>query len=315
MSDKTLNLRFLCLIWVVSLLPNNCFAQKTKTEVGKCQIKIEETISEADVKRKCIELARIDAIRNAFGDVIVQGNSTYIQNKNTGEKTETQNVFNFYSDTYVNGEWIEDIAEPKINKTVQNNETWLSVEIKCKVRELQPTVVKFWSKSASCPDVKCQTEQFNDGQDFCLLFKTPVNGYLAVYLDVPMDGKTYRILPYKQYATEGSILVKADNDYIFFSKKHSQLENASYIDEMTLTLTQKGISESNKLFVLFSPKEQFCKPMLANIAETESQKQVIQTNFELPSHLPSEEFQRWLQQVRSRNKEMELSSIYINIKP
>jgi hypothetical protein len=54
-------------------------------------------------------------------DIIIQGNSTFIQNT-TGERTETQNVFNFYSDTYANGEWIRDVIDPvieKIQSTVQ----------------------------------------------------------------------------------------------------------------------------------------------------------------------------------------------------
>jgi len=290
-------------------------AQKTKTVSRKFQIKIEQNTTEADARNKCIEFARIDAIRNAFGDVIIQGNSTYIQNKNSGEKVETQNVFNFYSDTYVNGEWIEDVTEPTIEKTMQGNETWLSVKVKCKVRELKPSIANFSAKPASCPDIKCFTEQFNDGQDFFLWFKSPVDGVLAVYLDVPVDAKTYRILPYKQQAAESTVSVKADQEYVFFSRKHNSLLNDTYVDEMALALTQSGVAESNKLFVLFSPGGPFGKPMLSHVAETESQKQIAKSRFELPSHLPSEEFQRWLQQVRSRQKEIELTAIYLNIRP
>ncbi len=318
MQSRFLIFPTLYFLGAVFLQPLFCFAQKnlkTVTQTGEYQMRIEKTMSEADATNKCIEQARIAAIRNAFGDVIFQGNSTYIKNVNTGEKTETQNVFNFYSDTHVNGEWIKDIGKPKIEKVVQNNETWLTVTLKCEVRELKPSVINFSAKPASCPDVKCQTEQFNNGQDFFLIFKAPVNGYLSVYLDVPGEEKTYRILPYKQFATEGSVSVKADEDYIFFAKKNDKTDKSSYVDEMVLALTQEGISESNKLFILFSPREQLGKPMLSNIAETESQKQITKSNFELPSHLPSEEFQKWLQQLRSRNSEIQLSFIYINIKP
>ncbi len=278
-------------------------------------MRIERNMTEAEALRKCLELARIDAIRSAFGDVIMQGNSTFIENKNSNHKVESQSVFNFYSDTYVNGEWIEDANPPTIDKLIRDNETWLNVSVKCRVRELKASVVNFKAKPTSCPDVKCSTSEFNEGQDFFLYFKSPVDGFLAVYLDVPYEGKTYRILPYKQYATEGNVVVKADEEYVFFSKNPSQKGRSSYVDEMILALSQTGIAETNKIFILFSPKEEIGKPMLSNTIENEIQKQLVRGGFELPSHLPSEEFQKWLQQIRSRNRQIEFLATYINIKP
>jgi hypothetical protein len=294
----------------------NCaYSQNLITEWGEYQMKIEPNMTESEAKNKCLEFARIDAIRKAFGEVIIQGNSTFIQNTNTGLKTETQNVFNFYSDTYVNGEWVEDKNEPIFNKSVQGNDTWISVKVKCNVRSLKNKEISFETKTASCPEIKCQTEQFNNGQDFFLCFKSPVDGYLSVYLDVPTDAKTYRILPYKYYSAEGSVFVKADIQYTFFSKKNNVIGNSTFVDELTLDLTQPGIPENNKVFVLFSPKEPLGKPLLSNTMVAESNQTTNKGAIELPAYLPSDEFQKWMQKVRRRNPDIELSSKYISIKP
>jgi hypothetical protein len=290
------------------------FAQKVENSEGRYLMKIERNMTEDAAEQKCIELARIDAIRRAFGDVIFQGNSTYIQNKQ-GDKTETQNVFNFYSDTYANGEWLNDIEEPEISKIIEKGERWIEVTIKCRVRELRPSMVSFKFSAATCPKIECFTDQFNDGQDFYLYFKTPIEGYLTIFLDVPNDKTTYRILPYGKDASHSSVFVKADQDYFFFAKKHNEFGNNTAVDELTMTLTEKGVPETNRLFLLFSPNEFNDKPFLTGRPETKSQIEITSGNSQIPLHLPSKTFQEWQQKLRGRNKEIEYISFLININP
>ena len=46
----------------------------------------------------------------------------------------------------------------------------------------------------NCPETACRTSNFFDGEQFYLYFKSPVDGYLSVYID---EGDiTYRLLPY-----------------------------------------------------------------------------------------------------------------------
>lgn len=290
------------------------YSQKILKSEGVYSFRIERNISEDNAEKKCTELARIDAIRKVFGDVIIQGNSTFIQNK-IGEKIETQNVFNFYSDTYANGEWLEDTEEPQIRKFDNNGERWIEVKVYCRVRELKPSVVNFKANAATCPEQVCFTDQFNDGQDFYLYFKTSLDGYLSAYLDVPNDKTTYRILPYGKYSSKSSIFVRADQDYFFFSKNNDYLGDKPGIDELTLTLTEKGTPESNKIFLLFSPNETLDKPFLTGQAITQSQKDIVSENNQIPLHLPSKDFQEWQQKIRGRNKDMEFKSFLININP
>lgn len=301
-------------IYMLWLNPLQSYGQKEVLSEGYSLFRIEKSMTEEYAERKCLELARIDAIRKAFGDVVIQGNSTFIQNK-SGERTETQNVFNFYSDTYANGEWIRDVKDPVIEKISQGDERWISVKVKCKVKALKPSQVNFRSEPCSCPDIKCFTDKFNDGQDFYVYFKSPVDGYVAIYLDVPKDQTTYRILPYQKFSSQTSYPVKADQEYFFFSSKHDLSNESNAVDELVLTLTEKNIAENNKVFILFSTKESLDKPILMKHPTTQAQKEIINDQFMIPAYLSSKEFQEWQQQIRGRNKDIEFRSVLISINP
>lgn len=61
---------FLFLLFI--LFTSNLIAQKTRTESGSAQIRIEGNMTEEQAKRKVEELARINAIQNAFGSYVEQ---------------------------------------------------------------------------------------------------------------------------------------------------------------------------------------------------------------------------------------------------
>ncbi|MEL6133535.1 MAG: hypothetical protein AAFR59_09255, partial [Bacteroidota bacterium] len=93
-------LLFLCIACFAGALS----AQRVKKSTGEYQINLSRSdFSEAEACQKCKEIAMIDAIEKQFGRVILQGNSTYIENTNTGEKVETKQIFNVIAETYVNG--------------------------------------------------------------------------------------------------------------------------------------------------------------------------------------------------------------------
>ena len=299
---------------ILTLFSNITLGQKSVIASGTYSMKIERNISIESAENKCLELARIDAIRNVFGDVIIQGNSTYIKNS-SGEKVETQNVFNFYSDTYVNGEWLKDIEPPVIKRLLHDNENWISVSVKCLVQPLKQNIIKFNAFFTSCPDIKCSTEKFNDGQDFYIIFKSPIEGKLSIFIDVPSDKTTYRILPYKKYSSASSVNIEADKEYIFFSKTKNYFGDANGIDELVMSLSDEKIPEINKIFILFSTSSDINKPFLNNTASTNSQKDIIKSNYEIPLYLDSEKFQEWLLNIRNRNRDLEFKSYQVDITP
>ena len=299
------SLIFLVLFSAFSL---TALAQKPKEikESGTYKMRIEKTMSEAEAERICIERARIDAIEKAFGQTIIQGNSTYIKNKSTGEQTESSNIFSNISESLVNGEWIQDLKKPEITKLLENNELNMQADVYGLIREVKSIPITFQASPLNCSNTTCKTTTFRDGDDFYILFKAPEDGYISIYLDDPEQQKTFRLLPYKSAKIKTTNYpVKADVEYIFFSAAKAAKNET--VDETTLFLNNPKIPEMNKLFVLFNPKEEFGKPILNQSSEPTGK-------IETPLELASEDFQRWLQLTR-KGTEIQLMNLILNINP
>ena len=302
------------------VLANSAFAQHSKLKTfkgeGTCDWRrLESNMTIDKLTQECIVAAQLDALEKTFGKVIMQGNSTFIKNENTGAATETKSVFNFIADSYVAGEWIKNVEPPKIEHREENGAIWYKASVKGEMREKKSVEVTFDAKALSCEDKTCETSQFKNNQNFYLYFKAPKAGFLQVYLDSPDDGITNRILPYSGMTASGGVQVKADEEYIFFSKKNEKIVQPGQVDELKFDLTQENTAESNKLFVLFSPETPFDKPLLNTAASTESQKKIVNSKFTIPPFLASTEFQNWMAKLRSNNNEIQLTTTIIDIKP
>ena len=295
------------LLSLLLLSCRNAFAQKVKTITSSAQVRVEENMTIGQAKLKAIELARINAIREAFGEVVVQGNSIYIRNIETGEEVKTQNVFNQIADTYVNGEWLEDVKPPDQRTFQHNGETWIEVKLTCKVRELAANKVSFTAQALSCPEPKCKAEVFNEGQDLFLSFIAPVDGFLTVYLEVPAEGLAYRLLPYQSDNTVTCYAVKGDEFYILFSEKHNTLANVKSVDGFTCSLSAQKYAEQNGLVVIFSPDYIFEKPVLKGNGEVQKTGS--------PLHLPIDEFQNWVLRIQKKSPEIKVTKSIITIQP
>lgn len=298
LSKKLVFTLFLTLF--ISGISNFSFSQEKKlkeiVEKGEYKFIIPINMTLQQAKDYGINKAKINAIENAFGSVITEGNSIYTYNKQTGTKIESNSTFNSISDIYVSGEWIEDIDEPIIEHKVIDNETWLIATVYGRIRELRSTPIIFQINTLLCPQINCATENFKNNQDLFLRFKSPIDGYLTIYLDVPEENKTYRLLPYKSQAEQGSFFVKSDKEYILF---YDSLKN-KIIDEYTLTVSNGNEIESNKLFIIFNPSKPIRKPILNDIVN-------------LPLTLSTESFQKWLQSLRKFNTELQVDYKYLSI--
>lgn len=301
---------------IVLFLPFSLWAQKPREvkETGTYKMRIEKSMSEAEAERISIQRAKIDAIEKAFGQTVFQGNSTYIQNKNTGEKTESQNIFNSISESLVNGEWLEDLKKPLIEKIISNDEVWIQATVEGRIREIRSIPVTFKSFPLGCPKPECEQLVFKDGQDLYMYFKAPQKGYVSIFADVPTDGKTYRLLPYK-YTTSMSYAVEADKEYIFFYNRPGSQSASEKVDDIQLFLNKKGTSEMTKIFVLYSPEGEFGKPLLSADRNRIEANKLAELNLETPLFLDSEEFQRWLQATRREGRQVQLHTTSITINP
>lgn len=279
----------------------NCFAQKTKEANGEYTLRIEKNWTEDFAVNKAKEKAKINAIENAFGSVVSQGNAVYVKDITTGNKTQSDMVFTSIADILVNGEWIATIDE-KTTFTESDGYRFVSAKVKGKVREL--TKIPFTPEvtTLSCNQSKCATEVFNSGQQLVVYFKAPTNGFVTIYLD---DSKqAQRLLPYSKNNATATFEVKADQVYFFFSKADAKQKN---IDEVELFT--ESTMEQNNLYVLFS-KYDFDKPLL----NATSFQEFDHLKYTLPASMEITKFQTWLQGLRSYNRNIELKTILLTIK-
>ena len=288
-------------IFTLFFISFNCFGQKTMISNGEYLLRIEKNWTEEFAVSKAKEKAQINAIENAFGSVVTQGNAVYVKDVTTGNKTQSDMVFTSIADILVNGEWITTIEE-KVTFTESEGYRFVSAKVKGKVREL--TKIPFTPEvtTLSCIQPKCATEVFNSGQELIVYFVSPTNGFVTIYLD---DTKqVVRLLPYSKNSESNTFEVKADQIYYFFSKSDIKQKNVDEIELFT-----ESIIEQNKLIVLFS-KSDFSKPVLFSSKLSD----INGLQYTLPMSSETEKFQSWLQNTRSYNRNIELKNLNITIK-
>ncbi len=304
------------------LSPFILLSQQTVKTSGEAQVELTENRSRQDVKKEAKDMATVNALERAFGSVIIQGNSTYISNVNTGKKTETNSVFNMIANTSVKGEVVEVISEKyedvKGYKVIEGKKievTDILCKITIKARELAEPPVDFTTFPLACTNINCKTTSFAENDDFFLYFLSPVSGYLSVYLDD--KGYSQRLLPYSNMPVEyeSGMPVKADREYVFFSKKpeNNYFEDKDF-EEDVYTLYSDSKKDINRLFIIFS-KTPLNKPKLvSNVKTGQLTKQELDEGYTMPKTLKSENFQKWLNKNRSyREKDMQVDIIDITI--
>ena len=223
------------------------FPQKIVKVSGKSEVRMEVFMTETIVREKAKELAIVNALENAFG--------TYVEQQMDMTINDGKTVYNIIGSTKVKGDWIEttDISFKKREGTEKGfsgdwKVSYVSCEIKGKARKHMPKAnIEF--EILNSPDILSRTDKFYDGEQLYLSFKSPVSGFLSIYLD---DGTTvYRLLPdtYSPVKFESGVAIKSDKEYLFFSPYKNSLPQPDV--EEYLMFTNQEI-EYNYLYVIFS---------------------------------------------------------------
>jgi len=283
------------------------WAQKNKTKTirvnAKIEVLMEGAYSKEAIKQKAIEAARIQALGEAFGYSIVQGINTQTKNQ-SGDVVLTTSKLTEVSNTLVKGEWIaDDKGYPKTKFVIRDKEDdqqiWLLCEVSGTARAITEAPVQFSSFAYKCNEPeKCPTSEFKHGESMFLHFKSPVKGFLSVFIQE--DGKMYRLLPYRQMkdSYESHVPVEADKSYQLFSPQHtSYFPESPIVDEYGLELPADGTPLSNLVYVVFSTKP-FAKPLLQPDAQG-----ILTTDIK--------SFQTWLNQQKGLDKSFQFSRLPI----
>lgn len=279
----------------------NLSAQKAKikTSTGTAQIRVEENLTKEDARRKVEQLAIIDAITNAFGQFVEQESNLTVQSG--------KSRFNIIGTTKVKGEWVE-----TIDKTFEEDSRdekgqfgtvktqWITCNIKGSVKEATPKA-NIEVYTLSYPNVASKSTTFKTGDSMYLYFKSPVDGYLSIYLD---DGKNiYKILPYQDMESESCLKVNADKEYILFSKVNEHNYFGNKVDELELFTPLKN--ELDKLHILFSEKKYF-KPRLNDSSKLEG-------GYIVPKSSSRQQTTNWLAETKATIDNFIDQQIYIEI--
>ena len=288
---------------MIMLFNANLYAQRTGRNVqgavtvcGEYIYEVPDNVPRDQARRIALERAKTKALEDRFGTTMTL--SVGATTRSSGaEETEWFSITNI---SEVNGEWLEDIGEPTFvfGADRQGRQT-LKVNVCGQARELTGTRIDLETKVLkNGVENRFESNEFRDGDELYIAFRSPVDGFIAVYL-VDESRTAYCLLPYRRDRT-GIVKVEGGKDYIFFSAQHAQREIASIVDEYMLT-AEKPL-EHDLLYIIFSPNE-FTK---ANDAPADQET--------IPRQLSFDDFQNWLTRNRMRDRDMKVDIRTITIR-
>lgn len=280
----------IAIISVLFTLP--LFAQKAKRVCGEYTYYAEGNESPNLAKQKSLEGARINALAKEFGTVLSQSTLS-ISESNQGDDKD---YFSQLSSSEVKGEWLEDLGEPEYKIDFIDNMLIVNCKVCGTAREITNEAADFETMVLrNGVEKRFASTKFVDGDNLFVQFRSPQDGYVAVYL-VDETPTAFCLLPYMDN-TSGQQAVKHNEEYVFFSPKDSK--TGCNVDEFVITCA--GEVERNMMYVIFSPKP-FSKAMDNQVDE------------DLPRQLPYEKFSEWLTKCRKRDPKMGLKVIHLEIK-
>lgn len=279
------------------LLSIVAYGQQKKTVCGETRYVVPETQSLSEAKRTAIERARLQALADEFGTVVTQTNTTAMHTANG----QTNSTFNSFSGNDVRGVWEEDTKEPEITVLYENEMMVIHAKVCGKARELKSNQVELKIETLSYgphhgnrhPTRPGEvTTQFRHNDFFGVHFKSPVNGYVALFIRDDNNDIVYTQLPYEN--SNGSArAVKSNQDYTFLNNQDPEYPN---VPAVILTTDRK--IENNTLIMVFSKKP-------FDLSLSEQGKYFQETDLT--------KFWKWLHNLRKHNETVQVQEIVLTI--
>lgn len=268
------------------------------------------TMPPYQARQEGITRAQVDAIADAFGCSLSQSNISFMQDSEEGLRDD------FYSiaESDVKGEWLETIGDTTINVRHLRDETVYSVKLKGRIREIAGNRIDIDSRLLFNGTDKDRNRlrgfTYKVGDFMYLYFNSPVDGYLAVYLgDDDGDMSLQRLLP-MEGTGEGAYPVKADREYIFFSKEDAEPEYRQFTRRLKMN-ARKDI-DINQLYVIFSPNP-FSKTADAKRDEQRDATLEGDPLSLLPPSVSYKAFSKWLSRCRRKDPDMQILKSVVTI--
>ncbi len=279
-------LTLLCVLFFVPV-----WAQRVEKVSGEYTYVITENddITLREAKRKCLELAKASAIREIFGELIT---SDVIDSnvETNGESTSSY----FWENTVAmaKGEWLGDTEKPELDISYNNGQLVFTAKVEGIAREIiQSKVDLKWEIMKDRNDKKVVTQSFDSGERVYISFRSPSNGFVAVYLIVG-DDETSCLLPYPKDA-DGRFSVKGGRNYLFFDKEKDP-------EAYQYRLKTKHRQEDNQFVIIYSPN-----PFTKCNDITNDKKH--------PNSLSTHDFQKWLLKCQREDPDMVVNKKWVKI--
>lgn len=254
-----------------------CYSQKTVEVCGEYRYVAPDNVSPADAKRIAIERARLDAMAKEFGTNVSQTSLSTMHT--TDGKTESD--FLSIGGTEVKGDWLGDTKEPELKIEYEQNSLVVTAQVCGKAREIKSADIEL-SIKVFCNGI--ESERFKNNDRLSVDFKTPVNGYLAVFLRDDYMDIVSCLLPYENENGKARKIKRNETNVLLSTEDPIY----PYMEETILVTSRE--QEFNTLVFVFSEKE-FSMP------NTE--------NGEYLPELSIEDFQKWLRKNRIKDEQMQ----------
>lgn len=266
-------------------------AQRTVKVTGKSQYIVtdNDNITLKEAKIRSIDHAKTEAMRNEFGTMVA---SDFL-NFESSNNDELSSSYIMDTSSSVRGEWLGDDQEPVITIETSGDNIIFTAEVWGTAREIirANTELK-WDIKKDVNGKRVGSDTFDSGERFFLDFKSPMDGYVAIYL-ITGDDETACLLPYRR-DTSGRFSVKGGKEYTFFDKAIDP--TATYYK-----LSTDQIQEMNQLVVVFSPN-----PFTKDVE--------VSSDSRKPNHIGQKDFAKWLLKNQRADKDMVVNRKWVTIK-
>ena len=282
------------IISVFFLSSITAIAQTPREEIVSAEytytVRDNENITFGEAKRKCIELAQAEAIRNKYGEIIT---SDFIDSRVNKDGESSDSYYWENTVARAKGVWLGNSEGfPKFDVAYLDGFIVFTAKVQGLAREIiQSTIDLKWSIMKDGINDRVTADTFDSGERFYVNFRSPADGYVAVYL-LEGDDVTSCLLPYSK-DPDGRCPVKAGRDYVFFDKNTDPYA-PHYV------LKTKYAQENNQLIIIYSPNS-FTK---CNDKVTEKNR---------PRSLNTSEFQKWLLGCQRMDNDMVVNKKWIKI--
>lgn len=290
-------------IFLLIVIPVLAFGQKKMVEyTGKYTL---PSYLPEDVARGIfLERAKSEAIATEFGTSL--RSESMVSSFNDQSSAHGESFFHEINTMIVPGVWLGDEqGYPKFQRLLQNGQFVISVSVKGWVVQHNNTATPIEVKvlrNGTDPR-RFESQRFIDGDRMNVWMKSPVSGYVCVYLYDHQAERAYCLLPYSS-AEDGAYSIRANQDYVFFAP---EMERNKNIKVDRFMLTAENHVDYNVLYILFSPNK-FAQP---NSKYGENQ---INARLITPASMDYADFMKWKADMLTADSRMEERSIMLEIK-